>query len=172
MSPFFSFGASARVVPSEPPPPSSASLTNGSGTLTLSDLWREEGTATTVSSDQGIGGTDRIKLNTVHPCSFDQDTVDEIHLRMRLGGLNTTAHVYLKDDGGTFDYIDDVTVTTSPYLSEIYLVSGIDVTDVQDYIDSSGNITVRIVVPGPLLDEYSASFDQVLVRSLRASETE
>ena len=38
-----------------------------------------------------------------------------------------------------------------------------------DYIDASGNVTMRIEVPGPIAS-YSAQFDQVLVRCLRASE--
>lgn len=69
-----------------------------------------------------------------------------------------------------FDTVGSLTVTNSLAVTEIPLVSGIDVTDVQDYIDGSGNITMRIEVPGPLNQSYQVSFDQLLVRCLREDE--
>ena len=126
---------------------------------------------TTVSSDQGILGTLRVKLDTVHPCPYtDQSTVGDMHFRFRIGGLTTTATVKLKDQNGSFLTLGTIPVTTTPVLSELYVYSYLEEPYLPDYIDGSGNVTLRIEVPGPLNDQYFPTFDQVNVRFLRANE--
>lgn len=148
-------------------------MVTGSGSLSLTNLWRDEGTGSTVTSDQGIPGTLRLKVETVHPCPFDQTTIDGMDIRLRIGAsFSTTASVWLKDDGGNFDQVGTINVGTGDVLSELYLVNGVNGFDADEYVDGSGDITMRVYVVGPLILEYNATFDQVLIRTLRASEEE
>lgn len=156
-------------------PPTSVSVVTGTGSPTITDFWREDGTVTTIASDDGVGGTLRLKIDAVFHCPYsDPTTVGDLHFRFRVGGLNTTATVKLKHDNGTFSASTTIPVTTSPILSEKYFDTNYFTLtpNAQDYIDSSGNVTVRIEVPGPAQFSYSTTFDQLAARFLRASEEE
>ena len=152
-------------------PPDTATITTGSGTVDVTRLWRDEGTVTSVTSDENVIGNFRVVLDTVHSCSFVQTTVGGLHIRVRLSGPTGTANVKVKRDDGVFVSMGTVSVTPGGTVSEVYIDAVIATETFADYIDASGNVTVRVEVPGPS-SEYPVFFDQVLVRSLRASETQ
>lgn len=153
--------------------PSSASVTTGTGSITLSSLWREEGTGITVSSDEGVGGTVRVIFESVHPSPFDDEDAGGFDVRVRLTGPSGNATVKLKRNNGTYDTIGTVPVSGTATASEVSFFNVLGpAPNTADYINGSGNITVRIEVAGQIGAQYDAVFDQILVRTLRYLETQ